>query len=179
MANQAGYYLPSPVEADILVKESGDPEITIHHGSKSEIDAHSATGTFTIQPMCVLRTLPGYMSFVKGIPNLQNAPFTVMEALIESWWTPANFGIVCLPKKPGLIHIKLGDPIAQILFVHTSGLRAELVVSDIPAQEIPHRQAWDQKRSKYHGHELDYFKGKLPDGTPVCPHFKPTGGKSP
>jgi hypothetical protein len=100
-----------------------------------------------------------------------------MEALIESWWTPANFGIVCLPNRVGCIRIKVGEPIAQIIFIHTSGLMAELEVSNITAQEIPHRRAWDKKRSQYKGHELDYFKGKLPDGTPVCPHFKPQHSK--
>ncbi len=96
-----------------------------------------------------------------------------MEAMIESWWTPANFGIVCLPRCPGLIRIKRGQPIAQVLFVHASGLRAELQVSPVSARNLPHRKEWAKKRARYRGHELDYFRGRQPDGTAVCPHFKP------
>jgi hypothetical protein len=56
MANQAGYTIPSPVTAEIHVPETGDVKITVTEGNPREIDTHSATGSFTIQPIFVLRT---------------------------------------------------------------------------------------------------------------------------
>jgi len=71
----------------------------------------------------------------------------------------------------------LGEPIAQVLFVHTSGLRAELSISNVSAHQLPHRKAFDAKRAHYKPHELDYFRGKTPAGDPICPHFKPQAPK--
>lgn len=174
MATGVGYYILAP--ATFTIEWSGshkeDSVVTIHDDACSHavIDAHSTRGGFTVQSMFVPRTQnPGDFVYVKGVPNEYRRPFSVLEAMIEAWWSPAHFGVVCLLNQPGKFTIKKGDPIAHMILVKSSGLNADL---ELTYAQAPHHEEFVQKRNNSSGKELDYMRGLLPDGTEVCPHFK-------
>lgn len=174
MGTSAGYYILSP--ATFTIEWDGnnrkDSLVNIHEDACSHaiIDAHSTRGGFTVQAMFVPRTKnPGDFIYIKGIPNQYRKPYYVLEAMIEAWWNPAHFGIVCMLNQPGKFTIEKGEPIAQMLLVKASGLNADL---ELTSELAPHHKEFLEKRSKAVGRELDYMRGLLPDGTEACPHFK-------
>jgi hypothetical protein len=104
MANSLGYVIPSPGTFEVSWdgKIKSDASIAIREiATHSQIDAHSASGSFTVQPGFIPRTQrPGEFIYIKGVPN-RRAPYTCMEALIEAWWNSARFGLVASSKQSG------------------------------------------------------------------------------
>jgi hypothetical protein len=92
-----------------------------------------------------------------------------MDALIEAWWSPAEFGIVCLMTRPGTIVVDYGCPIAQMNVFLGEAATAQLEVLDEPH---PERAAWRQRRYRVgYSRDLDYLKGLHPDGRETEAHF--------
>jgi tetratricopeptide (TPR) repeat protein len=179
MASGLGYYILSP--ATFTVSWDGDPthdsEVNIIDAcSHAQIDNHSSFGSFTVQARFIVRTKKiGDFIYIKGVANQYRQPFNVMEAMIESWWSPSEFGIVCLVNQPGTFTIKKGDPLAQMYVVNMNQAQYGLgVVEGYP----DFWKEWTARRdpSIYDGRNMDYLRGLLPDGTPVCPHMKAWSG---
>lgn len=175
MASGLGYYILSP--ATFTVEWDGDPthdtEVTIIDGaSHAQIDNHSSFGSFTVQARFIARTKAiGDFVYIKGVANQYRQPFNVMEAMIESWWTPSEFGIVCLVNQPGKFTIQKGEPLAQMFVVSMSRAQYGLATAD---GYPPFWDEWTERRKPevYNGRNMDYLRGVLPDQTPVCPHMK-------
>ncbi|CAN5621309.1 hypothetical protein BH10CYA1_BH10CYA1_42410 [soil metagenome] len=175
MASGLGFYILSP--ATFTVEWDGDPthdtEVTIIDGaSHAVIDNHSSFGSFTVQARFIGRTKSiGDFIYIKGVANQYRQPFNVMEAMIESWWTPSEFGIVCLVNQAGKFTIKKGEPLAQMFVVNTAQAQYSLATAD---GYPPLWDEWTERRKPeiYNGRNMDYLRGVLPDQTPVCPHLK-------
>jgi tetratricopeptide (TPR) repeat protein len=172
MASGLGFYILSP--ATFTVEWDGDnshdAEIEIiDAGSHAIIDNHSSYGSFTVQSSFIPRTKKlGDFVYIKGIANSAQLPYAVLEAMIESWWSPSEFGIVCLVNQPGKFTIKKGDPLAQMIVINSEQAFYDLAVTDGYPPIYPEWKVKQDNPEK----NLDYFRGRLPDGTPVCPHFK-------
>jgi tetratricopeptide (TPR) repeat protein len=172
MASGLGFYILSP--ATFTVEWDGnqenDAEVTIIDASSHAIiDNHSAFGSFTVQSSFIPRTKNiGDFVFIKGIANQIRKPYSVMEGMIESWWSPSEFGIVCLINQPGKFTVKKGEPLAQMFVVNSQQAEYSLGARD------GYPPMWPEWKVKQEQPErnLDYFRGLLPNGTPVCPHFK-------
>jgi hypothetical protein len=143
MANSCGYFLLSP--AHFTVTWDGDPghdaDLEIHYAaSHSIIDTHSAFGSFTVQTQFVARTdNVGDFVWIKNIPNERDLPFLCMEAMVEAWWNPAQFGLVFLIKRAGSFTVNLGEPIAQMVLYKAAGGFASLETSDeLPEEHLAH-----------------------------------------
>jgi hypothetical protein len=164
MANSLGYVIPSP--ATFEVSWDGEvnnaariavKEIAIH----SQVDDHSAGGSFTVQPGFIPRTQrPGEFIYIKGIPN-RRARYVCMEALIEAWWSPARFGLVFLVNRVDSFVIQMGEPLAQMFLYEAWAGSAEFTVArGYPAE---HDQ-WEQRRYRPdYRRDLDYMRGRHPD----------------
>ncbi|CAN5442576.1 hypothetical protein BH10CYA1_BH10CYA1_44160 [soil metagenome] len=172
MASGLGFYILSP--ATFTVQWDGDHthdakiEI-IDASSHTVIDTDSAHGSFTVQSSFIACTKNlGDFVYVKGIANFVRLPYSVMEEMIESWWNPSEFGIVCLLNQPGQFTIKKGEPLAQMFVLNSEHAEYGLGTTD------GYPPIWPDWKVKQEGVErnLDYFRGLLPNGTPVCPHFK-------
>jgi hypothetical protein len=172
MANSLGYYILSP--GTFLVQWNGDTHAsaTITHIEKSshyEVDNHAAFGSFTVQARFIPRTdNPGDFVLIKGVANERGLPYTCLEAVIEAWWNPGNFGLVFLLNQPGEFLIPMGKPIAQ-MFLLAGGPAATGVelLDGYPAEHVD----WDRKRTRPgYRKDLDYFSGLWPDGRKVESH---------
>jgi hypothetical protein len=173
MVNALGYNILSPATFD--VEWNGD----VHSDTVIEIkkqcshcliDSLSAFGSFTVQLGFIPTTkVPGDFIFIKGLPNERASPYTCMEALVEAWWSKAAFGIVFLMNQPGRFTVQIGQPIAQMFLYKGEGGFARLeVTSKIPREYT----MWKQRRQRQdYRKDLDYFKGKHPDGSPEPTHY--------
>lgn len=172
MASGLGFYILSP--ATFTVEWDGDETHdaiieVIDASSHAAIDNQSARGSFTVQSSFIPRTKnPGDYVYIKGIANAIRVPYSVQESMIESWGAPSEFEIVCLINQPGKFTIRKGEPLAQMFVVNGELAEYSLGTTD------GYPPIWPDWKVKQNGVErnLDYFRGLLPNGTPVCPHFK-------
>jgi len=174
IANGLGYDILSPATFEIEWDgdEKHDANVNIiDRCSHGFVDNHSAHGSFTVQAQFVPKTEEGYYTYIKGIPNIRR-PFSVMEGLIESWWNPAHFGIVCLCNYPSKFTIKKGEPLARMVLLHQDAIKVSLEAKDDQFQIFQRKEFLD-KREKQVGHVLDYFKGLYPNGQKTEHHIKP------
>jgi hypothetical protein len=173
LANSLGYEIRSP--GTFHVSWSGDWEddatVTVETGEEIVVDNHSARGSFTLQPGFIPATdRPGDFILVKSVPNVRDRWFTVMEALVEAWWQPGEFGLVCLLHRPGTFTVRRGESIAQMAVYRAEGGFASLRVSDDLPAETP---AWRARRSRTgYRKDLDYLHGRHPDGTVEPTHVR-------
>lgn len=173
MANSLGYYILSP--GTFLVEWDGDYQkrAKIEHIDRSshyEVDNHAAFGSFVVQPKFIPVTNdPGDFVFIKGIPNERGKPYQCMEAVIEAWWSLANFGLVFMLTQPGSFIIQKGTPIAQMFLYHGAAGAAGIQLTDgYPPGHI----SWLQKRSRPdYVKDLDYMKGLTYTGDKVQTHL--------
>ena len=175
MANVLGYDILSPATFEVFWDgdDRHDAQVKIiDKCSHAVIDNHSAKGSFTVQSQFIPKTKKGYYIYIKGIPNIRR-PFSVMEGLIETWWNPAHFGLVCLCNSPSKFTIVKGEPIARMVLLHQDALKVKLEIKD-DESEIYQRKEFLEKRTKQTSKVLDYFKGLYPNGEKVEHHIKPT-----
>ena len=180
MANSYGFYILSP--ANITIKWDGSLDsdvefITDDESSHTSITNHSAKGTFTIQSQFIPRTPPGVFTLIKPVPNIR-LPFQPLEALMETWWLVANFGLVTFATQPGTFKIYKGYPIAQMMFVGSDIHDYELVHAGY-VDQLPERDSFVQKRSEYTDRQLDYMKGLHMDGNKEALHYSKFKNTSP
>lgn len=173
MANSLGYYILSP--GDFIVKWNGDLHapatvVPINKSSHYEVDAHAAFGCFTVQPKFIPVTDdPGDFVFIKGMPNERASPYSCMEAVIEAWWSVANFGLVFLLNQPGEFLIPKGKPIAQFFLFH--GVAGSAKVDMVEGLPAGHAE-WLKRRSRpEYTKDLDYFRGMTAKGETVHEHI--------
>jgi len=179
MATSAGFYILSPATFDVIWDGDNrhDAIIETHDDAASHaiIDSHSTRGGFTVQSRFIPRTEnEGEFVYVKGLPNQYRKPYYLLEGMIETWWNPSTFGLVFMLNQPGEFTIVKGEPIAQMMLLNSYTLNADLEVSK---EEVPYQKEFLEKRNspdvvRFRGKELDYMKGKFPDGKEVFPHFK-------
>jgi hypothetical protein len=166
MANSLGYVILSPGTFEVSWDGQANSnanivitDIALH----SQVDGHSAHGSFTVQPGFIPRTQQQeQFIYIKGIPN-RRAPYTCMEALIEAWWNPARFGLVFLVNQAGSFVVRAGEPIAQ-MFVYEwhAGAAEFVVVQGYPSEH----QQWEKRRYRpEYRRDLDYLRGRYPDGS--------------
>lgn len=174
MANTAGWMIRSPCTFSVEWGGdwSEDAIITILDDPSGEavVDAHASPASFTVQPGFVPHTSRPYeFVWVKAIPNLLGARWTAMEAVIEAWWSPGLFGIVCLLHRPGTFIVERGEPIAQMVCMAVHSKR--LLVTEEPWDA---HEEWKRKRYRvgYRAPERDYDRGLLPDGTREDTHLR-------
>lgn len=169
MANSLGYYILSP--GSFLVRWNGDHHSdaqveVLESSSHCRVDNHAAFGSFTVQAAFIPRTEdPGDYVYIKGIANERGRPYSCMEAAIEAWWSPSNFGLVFLLNQPGEFLIGKGTPIAQMFL-----LRALAPAIVLEAQH-PGYAGWQARRDRSdYRKDHDYMCGRLPDGTEIEKH---------
>lgn len=180
MANSLGYYILSP--GTFIVKWDGDvhKRAVIEHIEKSShyvVDDHAAFGSFTVQPKFIPRTeKSGEFVYIKAIPNERCIPYTCMEAVIEAWWNPSNFGLVYILNQPGEFLIQKGQPIAQMFVINNVSEYNDIeYISGYPEEY----KQWAQKRhDKTYTKHLDYLKGLQPDGSKIPDHVTNWRGKN-
>jgi hypothetical protein len=178
MANGLGYDILSPAtfEVDWDGDENHNADIKILESAPhAVIDDHSSCGSFTVQTHFIPKTEEGCFTFIKGIPNVRR-PFSVMEGLVETWWNPAHFGLVCLCNHSGKFTIQKGEPIARMMFFDDTYIKTNLIIKD-NQYEVHQRSEFLSKREKQEGHVLDYFKGLFPNGEKAKYHLKPSDYK--
>jgi hypothetical protein len=174
MANSLGYFILSP--GAFRVAWSGEPGEDavvepVDQRERFSVDNHSAHGSFTVQPGFIPTTSrAGDFLLIKGIANLRRPWFTVMEALIETWWQPGDFGIVCLLHGRGEHTIRRGEPLAQMLLYRAEGGVAGLEVSpSLPVET----GAWRARRHRAdYQKDFDYMRGRHPNGTVEPTHTR-------
>lgn len=176
MANGIGYDILSPATFEIFWDGDESEQAIVNILEKSShypmVDNHSSGGSFTVQTHFIPKTEEGYYTYIKGIPNIRR-PFSVMEGLIESWWNPAHFGIVCLCNHAGRFKVFKGEPIARLMLINQDVLKLKLNYK-YNHLDFPKRKEYIEKKSKQKGKTLDYFKGLYPNGDKVEHHIKPT-----
>lgn len=165
MANRLGYLVRSP--GTFEVSWDGDwneaAQVTLLGEDDITVDAHSAGASFTVQPGFLASTTDvDAFLMIRPVPNQRGARFSAMEALIEAWWQPGEFGIVCLLHRPGTFLVQRGDPIAQMCVYLAAGGMAELQSTRILP---PQTEVWRERRYRPgYVKDLDYFRGLHPDG---------------
>lgn len=174
MANSLGYYILSPGSFRVLWDGDWDHDVAVTKLDPLEpfvVDNHSAAATFTVQPGFIPMTgSVGDFVFVKGVSNVRGAWFTPMEALIEAWWQPGEFGLVCMMNRAGAFTVRRGEPIAQMCVYRAAAGFASLAVSDAPP---PETAAWHVRRGRpEYRKDLDYLQGRHPDGRPEPTHIR-------
>lgn len=173
MANSLGYLIRSPVGFQVAWDGDWDTDVVIRGdaGVSSTVDAHSAHAAFTLQPGFIPVTHQvGDFLLVRAIPNERAAWFTVMEGLIEAWWQPAPFALVCLLNRPGRFTVARGQPVAQMCVFRAEGGFADLDVVGGPPAETA---AWSERRGRAgYVKDLDYLNGRHPDGRPEPTHIR-------
>lgn len=172
MANSLGYFILSP--GTFMVRWNGDLHAncvveTLETSSHYVVDDHAAFGSFTVQPGFIPRTeKEGEYIYIKGVANERNMPYSCMEAAVEAWWSPANFGLVYLLNQPGEFLIRKGQPIAQMMIYKGEVGGAKMVL------EGPHPGHAEfmarRTRPDYHK-DLDYMKGLDPSGRKILSHI--------
>jgi hypothetical protein len=141
-----------------------NPRVEVLDHSDAVVDAHSAGGTFTVQPGFIVRTTEvDDFLMVRPLPNVRGVFFSAMEALVEAWWQPGEFGLVCILHRPGTFIVRRGDPLAQMCIYRAAGGSAPLRVEEggVPAQT----EAWRERRYRpEYRKDFDYLRGRHPDG---------------
>lgn len=173
MANTLGFLIRSPGRFRVTWDGDWDSYALVEPLSDDEftVDNHSARATFTVQPGFTARTQQvGDFLYVKALPNLRGAWFTAMEAMIEAWWQPGEFGIVCMLNRPGTYLVERGQPIAQMCVYRAEAGAATLEVHQgVP----PETEAWRTRRSRpEYRKDLDYLRGFHPDGRREPTHVR-------
>jgi hypothetical protein len=173
MASSLGYYILSP--GTFMVSWDGNTQSNakITHIDKSShyiVDDHAAFGSFTVSAQFIPVTDdPGDFVMIKNLPNMRGLPYTCMEAMIEAWWSVANFGLVFMLNQPGEFIINKGQPIAQMCLYHGLAGSANLEFLDGYPQQ---HQGWLKKRRRPgYKKDLDYMKGKTHDNQSVPYHI--------
>lgn len=173
MANSLGYYILSP--GTFKVSWNGDvhqrAEITpIERSSHFIVDNHATFGSFTVQAQFIPRTeRSGEFLFIKGIPNDRQRDYACMEACIEAWWNPGNFGLVFLLNHPGEFTVYMGQPIAQMFVFNGATGDSELDLQD--GYPLEHNE-WAKRRYRpEYTKDHDYQRGLLPDGSKIESHI--------
>lgn len=168
MANTWGWDILSPCG---FVANHDGLRITDGHGN---VDMHSARQSFTLQADFVPRTESvGDFVWIGALPNQRREverrnSFVAMEAMIEAWWNPAPFGLVCL--FDGEVEIEKGQPIARMRVVNVPHNHPTFETSD---ERHPEWQAWNERRNRPgFSKDLDYMKGLHPDGSKEETHYR-------
>ncbi len=174
MASSLGYYILAP--GDFCVSWDGDCDSDVivetpAGGTPCPVDNHSASASFTVQPGFIPVTGEvGDFIFIKGIANQRGPWFTAIEALIEAWWQPGEFGIVCMMNRKGNFTVSRGEPIAQMCVYRSEAGFASLSIDETPP---PETAAWRDRRSRPgYRKDLDYLFGRHPDGTNEATHIR-------
>ena len=165
MANRLGYVVRSPGSFEVSWEGGWNDQatVTVLDDSDITVDAHSCGASFTLQPGFLASTTEvDAFLHVRPVANQRGVPFSAMEALIEAWWQPGEFGIVCLLHRPETFVVERGDPVAQISVYLAGGGAAELEVTDTLPMET---DGWRARRYRPgYVKDLDYFRGRHPDG---------------
>lgn len=174
MANSLGYFILSPGGFSVSWDGSWEHDADVMKLDPLEpfvVDNHSACATFTVQPGFIPATAAvGDFVHIRSVPNVRGAWFTVMEALIEAWWQPGEFGIVCMLNRPGTFTVERGEPIAQMSVYNAASGFATMRVDESLADETP---AWQERRCRpEYRKDLDYLRGRHPDGREEPTHIR-------
>lgn len=173
MANSLGYYILSPGTFGVSWDGNTQSQAIITHHEKSshyEVDNHAIFGGFVVQAKFIPVTeKPGDFIYFKSIPNERDMAFTCMEAMIEAWWSVANFGLVFMLHQAGEFIVHKGQPIAHmLLYKGIAGAYEYKSVAGFP----PGHVEWAKKRNRPdYKKDLDYFKGKYVNGTSEPTHL--------
>jgi hypothetical protein len=83
-------------------------------GKTSEVSSHFGHGILTFQVHCLLRTEPGYNTWVTGPVNRFKDGIQPMSAMLETDWMPYTFTMNWqITRKRKWIRFEKGEPIAQ------------------------------------------------------------------
>lgn len=195
MGSSAGYEILSPTWIEVawsgrredLVRYRTSPSRPLeadsehpHKTGERWVSTHSCLASFTVQTHWVVRTArPGDFVAVVPIANFRFPHFQAMSAMVEAWWNPANFGIVCLLNGPCHFEIPAGTPLAQMFVVPAETLQLDLHVTTKQLQAFTdftdkraRRGQWQNCPFRYKNKDLDYMGGRLPDGTKDPHHIR-------
>ena len=197
MANEAGWYLLNPVAFTATWDGRVDPAgVEIRHDAADEpgaqyVRTHFGYGVITWGIPYLFRTSPRYNLLARGPANWPKDGVCPLEGLVETDWSVATFTMNWKFTRPGTtVSFAAGEPFCMIVpqrrgeletfSPSTSTFGADPALRD-------QAKAWTEKRhrthvAKFHGElapsagtqgawEADYFRGVLPDGTPIPEHL--------
>jgi hypothetical protein len=91
-----------------------DMKVKTDSGKTTEVSSHFGHGILTFQVHCLLRTEPGYNTWVTGPVNQFKDGIQPMSAMLETDWMPYTFTMNWqITRKRKWIRFEKGEPIAQ------------------------------------------------------------------
>ena len=161
---------------------TGDIEIETESGTDIYVASHFGHGIVTFRVHCILRTEPGFNTWITGPVNRFKDGIHAMTGLMETDWMPYAFTMNWKITRPDTwISFAGNEPVCHI-FPVPRGLVDSVMprignLSDEPELEATYRQ-WQQSRHSFNKALADrdpaaikqkwqkhYFRGQLPDGT--------------
>jgi len=188
MANQAGWFIHSPVSFNAIWDGGVDPssiKLTFDGDAQRAARAvvtHFGTGIVTIRLPFIFRTPPGIGLLVRGAPNWPVTNFSALEGMVETDWNPASFTMNWKIVEPGKeVRFEKEWP-ACFIQPFDLNLPEKLGAARRPLADDPatHEDyiAWRSSRDTFMnspakvkgGWQKDYFQGYDAKGKPVASH---------
>ncbi len=193
IANSYGWEIVSPYTftirynggkkaSDIVFKAEGEAPYLEHF-----VATNFSHGIVTFHTGHIVRTEPGWHTFVSGPLNRPKDGITPLAGVVETDWLPYPFTMNWQLTRPGVVRFEAGEPICQIFPVAANKVmevEPELYdVTDDPDLDGQYR-AWRDKREEFmvrfraqdpetlkEAWQRYYFKGEFPDGSaPTVQH---------
>lgn len=159
-----------------------DTKVKTDSGKTTEVSSHFGHGILTFQVHCLLRTEPGYNTWVTGPVNRFKDGIQPMSAMLETDWMPYTFTMNWqITRKRKWLRFEKGEPIAQFFPV------PRRIVDDCDPQMMPIAtdadlqttvDGWHKMRKDFltklnardpetekEGWQKHYFRGLNPDGS--------------
>lgn len=184
IANTSGWEVLSPCSFSIYYNgllEKEDIKIICNddypHFS-SFVKSHFSNGVVTFDLGYVVRSEPGWSTWVMGPPNFAKHGIAPLSGLVETDWLPYTFTMNWLLTAPGVVHFEKGEPFCFLTLVQDK-LLDDIEPEILPIAADPELQAqqenWAKSRDEYQkalnagdpaakkegGWQKYYYKGKI------------------
>ncbi len=175
-----GYADPVIAAAAAQARADGSGAV---HGQPAHPCSIFGSGIVTWVMPFLIRTPPGYNLLVRGPANDAKLGIAALEGVVETDWSPIPFSVNWRFTRAGVsATFSAGEPLCMIVPQRRGELERFTPVvrsiDDDPAIAAAWA-AWNAARNAANAHrdpggpppwQLDYFKGRCPDGTPAPQH---------
>lgn len=195
IANQAGWFIRCPIgftvwwdggmRTDALRIRLDDQPSATEVPDLRGVHSGFGNGVISFIIPYVFRTPTGVNLWIKGPPNFLKDGAQPLEGIVETDWCPMSFTMnwkITCQDEP--VHFAKDEPICMMVpiprgFAETFDPHVEHMANN-PELARAHRE-WGEKRdvtlqrkgfepSDIPRWEKDYYKGQMPDGTPIPEH---------
>jgi hypothetical protein len=189
MANHAGWIITSPLSFMATWdggKHAEGLKLRFPDGegrNARQINSHFGEGVLTFSLPWLFRTSPGYGLWVRGPSNSYKDGATPLDGIVETDWAPYTFTMNWrITKKNQGVFFQKGEAIAMLIPIPlgmledvTPTLREigedERLRADFEAFKTGRSGALDKLKATSEAvWQMDYMRGKGPDGTPAHEH---------